>query len=136
MTAEGRKLARNHNIPVTPLVFVSYAHEDEEWKNLMMRHLGVLSKSAHLETWDDDKIGIGQDFKAEIVDALELADPAVILISADFFNSRFIHKVEIPLILENKGKDVFPILLRPRAWDTVKWLRKIIDRFSQPPFLF
>lgn len=125
MTAEGRKLARNHSIPVTPLVFVSYAHEDEEWKNLLMRHLGVLSKSAHLETWDDDIIGIGQNFKDEIIDALELADAAVLLISADFFNSQFIHTEEIPRILENKGKDVFPILVRPCAWDTVKWLNKI-----------
>ena len=32
LTEEGRILARRHNIPVTPLVFVSYAHEDEEWK--------------------------------------------------------------------------------------------------------
>jgi hypothetical protein len=125
MTEEGRKLARNHSIPVTPLVFVSYAHEDEEWKNLLMRHLGVLSKSAHLETWNDDKIGIGQDFKAEIVDALKLSDATVLIISADFFNSRFIHKEEIPRILENKANDVFPILVRPCAWDTVKWLSEI-----------
>jgi hypothetical protein len=116
MTEEGRKLARNQIISVTPLIFVSYAHEDEEWKNLLMRHLGVLSKSAHLEIWDDDKVGIGQDFKAEIVDALKLSDAAILLISADFFNSRFIHNEEILRILENKGKDVFPILVRPCAW--------------------
>jgi hypothetical protein len=124
-TKDGRTLARDHNISVTPLVFVSYAHEDEEWKDLLMRHLGVLSESAHLEPWNDDQIGIGQDFKAEIVDALELADAAVLLISADFFNSQFIHKEEIPRILENKGKDVFPVLVRPCAWNMVKWLTKI-----------
>ena len=130
-TKEGRALARGHNIPVTPLVFVSYAHEDVEWKNLVMRHLGVLSESAHLESWIDDHIGIGQDFKSEIVDALEIADAAVLLISADFFNSKFINREEVPLILENKGNDVFPILIRPCAWNTVKWLREIKVHFAE-----
>ena len=124
-TKDGRAIARSYSIPVTPLVFVSYAHEDIEWKNLVMRHLGVLSENAHLESWDDNQIGIGQDFKAEIVDALEIADAAVLLISADFFNSKFVNREEIPRIIESKGNDVFPILIRPCAWNTVKWLKEI-----------
>lgn len=125
LTEEGRKLARSHNISVTPLVFVSYAHEDTEWKNLLMRHLGVLSKSAHVESWDDNMIGVGQEFKTEILDALKTADAAVLLISADFFDSQFIHTEEIPHILEGRAKDVFPILIRPCAWKASKWLRKM-----------
>jgi hypothetical protein len=124
-TREGRDMARKHNVPVIPLIFVSYSHKDCEWKDLLERHLKVLDQYFHLETWDDNQIPTGKDFKNEIVQALELSDAAILLISADYLSSVFIKNEEIPRIFEDKAKDVFPILLRPCAWKLVKWLSLI-----------
>jgi hypothetical protein len=130
-TRKGRDLARKHKIPVIPLVFVSYSHKDVEWKNLLESHLRVLEQYFHMETWDDEQIPAGKDFKDEIFKALELADAAILLISADFLSSGFIKHEEIPRIFEDKARDVFPILLRPCAWNLVNWLNQIQVRLAE-----
>lgn len=125
LTREGRDLARKHNISVFPLVFVSYSHKDVEWKNLLESHLRVLEQYFHMETWDDTQVPIGKDFKDEIIKAVESADAAILLISADFLSSGFIKHEEIPRIFEDKARDVVPIIIRPCAWNLVKWLNQI-----------
>jgi hypothetical protein len=130
LTKKGRDIARDHKIPVLPLVFVSYSHKDKEWKNLLESHLKVLEQYYHMETWDDEQIPTGKDFKYEIIEAIESADAAILLISADFLSSDFIRHQEIPRILNNKA-DVFPILLRPCAWDLVEWLSQKQIRLAE-----
>ena len=43
-----------------PTVFVSYSHRDEEEKDDLLSHLGVLEQAGlPLEVWNDDRIGAG-----------------------------------------------------------------------------
>ena len=44
-----------------PTVFVSYSHKDEEWKDRLVTHLGVLHHQGLLDLWDDRHIGAGED---------------------------------------------------------------------------
>jgi hypothetical protein len=53
---KGRVLSDNH-----PAVFVSYSHRDEEWKDLLVRHLKVLELEELLTVWDDRRIAAGGD---------------------------------------------------------------------------
>lgn len=131
LTKKVRDIARDHNIPVFPLVFVSYSHKDKDWKNLLESHLRVLEQYYHMETWDDKQIPTGIDFKKKIIEAIDSADAAILLISADFLGSDFIRHQEIPRIFHEKEKDVFPILLRPCAWDLVKWLSRKQIRLAE-----
>ena len=40
-----------------PRVFISYSHQDEAWKNRLVRQLRVLELEGDLEVWDDQVVG-------------------------------------------------------------------------------
>ena len=73
-----------------PKVFISYSHKDEEWKNRLVTHLSVLEQQGHLTTWNDRDIIAGTDWLPEIEEAIEEADVAVLMITANFLTSDFI----------------------------------------------
>ena len=113
------------NVLTKPTIFISYSHKDEAWKDRIMTHLGVLAQEGLLDTWDDRRIGAGEDWKNEIEVALKKASAAVILVSADFLTSKFILGEEVPQLLERREKEglkIFPVIIRPCAWKRVKWL--------------
>lgn len=127
LTATGVDIAIECGLPVQPFVFVSYSHKDRDWKNRVDEHLSVLKQTFVVELWSDKKIGIGEKWGWEIDDALMRAKAFVLLISSSFFNSEFIRDKEIPSIRDKllKEKFVFPILVRPCAWEAVDWLKEL-----------
>ena len=111
-----------------PSVFVSYSHKDEHWKDRLVTHLGVLHHQGLLDLWDDRRIGAGEDWYQEIQEAMAAASVAVLLVSANFLTSRFILNEEVPHLLECREKEglrIFPIIVKPCAWQTVRWLSRI-----------
>ena len=48
------------------LVFISYAHADEEEKDQLAVHLEALNLGGQIELWHDRLIGVGEDWYAEI----------------------------------------------------------------------
>ena len=49
-----------------PLVFVSYAHEDEAWKDRLAVHLKALELDDQIELWDDSRIDPGGKWRDDI----------------------------------------------------------------------
>src|SRR4051812_31116452 len=95
-------------------VFISYSHADKEWLERLQRHLKPLVREGRLESWDDTHIQPGDDWKQEIRDALDTAQVAVLLISADFFASDFIDENELPPLLaaaQAKGVRILPVII-------------------------
>jgi len=91
---------------VPPLrVFLSYSHVDETWKDRLSRHLAVLTEEGLLDAWDDRRIGAGADWEAEIRAAMDAAEVAILLISADFLTSRFVRDSEVPRLLQRRAKE-------------------------------
>jgi hypothetical protein len=112
-------------------IFISYSHKDEAWKDRLVTHLKVLERQDLLEVWDDRKIGAGDRWFREIERALQEATIAILLISADFLSSGFILREEVPRLLERREKEgvrVIPFIIRPCAWEEVKWLNPIQAR--------
>ena len=115
-------------VNASPQIFISYSHSDEDWKDRLTSHLGVLRNEDLLNFWDDPKIGAGDGWRGEIQQAMESSNLAVLLISANFLTSQFIKDVEVPRLLSRREKEglvVLPIILKPCCWDQVEWLREM-----------
>jgi len=111
-----------------PSVFVSYSHKDEIWKDRLKPHLRMLEQADKLTIWDDRDIDAGATWYDEIKKAMEDAEVALCLISADYLASDFCVKEEIPFLLERRKADgmvLIPILIRPCAWKAIDWLKAI-----------
>ncbi len=110
-----------------PSVFVSYSHADEDdcWKKGLKPHLGLLEKAGRITLWDDRKIDPGGKWHEEIQEALDRPSIAVCLITANYLDSDFCVKEEIPHILERYERDgliFLPLLLRQCTWRAFEWL--------------
>jgi hypothetical protein len=112
-----------------PTVFVSYSHRDEEEKQELLTHLGVLRRAGLIElVWSDDRIDPGVNWRREIIDAINRARIAILLISAHFLDSDFIHETEIPLLLERRNRDDFiiiPVIAKACVWRKFGWLAEM-----------
>ena len=111
-----------------PTVFISYSHRDEIWKDRLLTQLGVLQQQSILALWHDRRIGAGADWYQEICQAMEAADVAVLLISADFLTSPFILQEEVARLMtrrQQEGLPIVPILVRPCPWKQVPWLARM-----------
>ncbi len=111
-----------------PTVFISYSHVDETWKNRVVKHLRVLEPAGVLEVWEDREIAAGEDWFAKIEAAMGRASVAVLLISADSLNSRFILETEVPYLLRRRESDgirIIPLIVQPCAWQAVSWIEEI-----------
>ncbi len=109
-------------------IFISYSHADEAWKDRLARHLRVLELEGELSLWDDRRIDTGDDWLPEIETALETADVAVLLVSADFLVSDFIRRQEVPRLLARRaagGVWVVPVIVEPCPWEAVGWLARL-----------
>ncbi len=109
-------------------IFISYSHQDEAWKDRLMKHLKAMEISGALAVWDDGSIAIGSDWYNEIIKTLMEADAVILLISADFLHSNFIMNIEIPLLLERREKEgliILPLIVKPCVWEMVSWLSKM-----------
>lgn len=114
-----------------PLVFVSYSQQDEAEKDQLLSHLGVLQHAGLIDVWNDERIAPGSDWQTEISRAIDQAQAAILLISANLLTTRFILADQIPDLLkrrQSEGLVVFPIIAKPCAWRKVPWLRRMSVR--------
>lgn len=103
--------------PVT--LFYSYAHEDEELRNQLDKHLRLLQRQSYLSAWYDRDIHAGSDWANEIDTHLESAQIILLLISADFLASDYCYSVAMQRALERHTTGearVIPVILRPVDW--------------------
>ena len=84
------------------MIFVSYSHEDEEWKNRLCQMLAPFLRDGNieLELWvDDGDIQPGDRWHEKIQSALKAVGVAVVLVSAPFLASEYVMKYELPEII-------------------------------------
>jgi len=116
-----------HQTDEPPIVFVSYSHKDEAWKDKLLPQFGQLARLGILEVWDDRQIKAGVDWYARIREILGKTRCAVCLISDNFLNSAFCMDEEIPYLLQRRyrGKlELFPLLLSDCVWEAHPWLKR------------
>lgn len=107
------------------VLFISYAHEDEDWRRLVENHLKVLelNRVASLDVWSDKKLQAGSEWKATIEAKLEGASVAVLIVTPSFLSSEFIMREELPCLIYRKKANqkltIIPVLASPCAYEYV-----------------
>ncbi|WP_339717890.1 TIR domain-containing protein, partial [Cyclobacterium amurskyense] len=90
-----------------PVIFVSYSHKDQENLIEVKKFINNINTNFKFDIWDDTKIQTGDLWKEKIEKAICEAHIAVLLLSIDFLDSKFIKDVELPLLLEkSKNNDI------------------------------
>lgn len=105
---------KEHVSPIT--LFYSYAHEDEDLRDKLNRHLATLERQHLIKPWHDRDIQAGTEWKCAVDENLNAAQIILLLISADFIASDYSYSNEMTCALErhNSGDAfVIPVLLRP-----------------------
>jgi hypothetical protein len=103
------KIAKGRN-ETERLIFLSYSHSDKAWFDRLILHLTPLLRSRRIAIWSDRDIKPGDNWQAEIADALTLANVAVLLVSPNYIASDFIANHELPPLLEKAQKGGVKIL--------------------------
>jgi len=114
--------------PRDPLVSVFYSRKDEPLKNRLVKHLGVLQREGLFSLWHDRCIDPGDDWFPGIEQAIADSNIAFLMISADFLDSDFIRREEVPRLLARRQEDgllVLPIIVGPCSWREVGWLSRM-----------
>ena len=109
--------AAGKNPPVR--LFISYSHQDEEYRKSLVENLALLRRQGIIEDWHDRMIEAGDDWSNEISSALANSRIVILLISSSFINSDYCFGNEMEQALkmheQNQAK-VIPILIRQCDW--------------------
>lgn len=121
----GRISAENSHIPK---VFISYSHIDEKHMRRLVSMLRPFEKQKAFEIWNDREITAGDEWYQDIQNAINSCEIALLLISIDFLNSRFIQEEELSRLLQlrkEKGLRIVPIIIRDCPWTSVPILKDL-----------
>jgi len=102
-----------------PLIFFSYAREDEDSRKTLAQKLAYLETQGIATLWSDRKIPAGQVWEPELETKLNEAKIVLFLMTANFFASTFIKNQEMPRSIRNYNSQstvCIPILLEDCDW--------------------
>ncbi|HWS85538.1 MAG TPA: tetratricopeptide repeat protein [Pyrinomonadaceae bacterium] len=120
-----------------PKLFISYAHEDKEYKKRLVEHLEGLAAQGVIASWHDGQLVAGQQWDDEIVRNLGEARVILLLISSSFLRSDYISRVELALAGERYERGevtVLPVLVRNvHAWESKRLGDRTLGSFQAVP---
>jgi len=100
----------NENFAQPKKVFISYSHDDIEYRRDLQKYLINLERENLIEIWQDGMIQPGTDWDRTIRENLEAADIVILLVSQNFIASNYIYEVELKTALRKLIKDKSPVL--------------------------
>lgn len=115
-------------------VFVTYSHEDADWLDQVERHIKPLRVNKKVGLFSDRDLKTGDLWEKRIIDSLDSAEAAILLLSPSFFASDFIVQKELPKIVERARSGrmfVFPICIRPCSRVSLEVISDY--QFANPP---
>ena len=80
-------------------VFISYSHDDLEYRKELQKYLINMERENLIEVWQDGMIQPGTDWDLTIKENLEKAEVIILLVSQSFIASNYIHEKELKLSL-------------------------------------
>lgn len=93
-------------------IFVSYAHEDEVWRNALFKQ-SLYTTFGMYSVWTDDRIEPGASWEEAIEKALQQATIAILLVSKHYLASVYIARKELPVLLKKRVLEGLKLLWIP-----------------------
>ena len=100
-------------------MFISYSHRDERHLDDLLVQLKPYLRKGTFAAWSDKQIEPGSLWFDKIMAALAKSSVALMLVSADFLASDFIHEHELGSLLkeaEDGGVKIIWVLIRDCSW--------------------
>ncbi|MFH0728779.1 MAG: toll/interleukin-1 receptor domain-containing protein [Pseudomonadota bacterium] len=100
-------------------VFISYSHQDEALKDLLMLTFRTLESEGYVSAWHDRMILAGQEWDETIQKNLESSNLVLFLVSEAFLKSGYCRNVEMKTALKRskqKKAYVIPLILSKCNW--------------------
>ena len=100
-------------------VFISYSHEDKQFKEKLELWLEPYKKEL-IELWTDSEILPGEFYDKKIINKLENADVIIFLVSTAFLGSNYITNIELKRAItlhESGHSNVIPVIVRKCIWE-------------------
>lgn len=100
--------------------FVSYAHDDQFYADDLVRRLREQMKPSRAyehTLWCDTAILVGEQWRGEILHAIESCNVGLLLVSPAFLGSDFIDREELPRLIGDAKKPVVPVMLQPVSFE-------------------
>jgi internalin A len=104
-------------------VFISYSHDDIEFRKESQKFLVNIERDNLIEIWQDGMIETGADWDEKMKENLKNADICILLVSQDFIASNYVHETEFKKIMEkrvNENCQIIPVLVKESDWQNWK----------------
>ncbi len=106
-------------------VYVAYDPNDTAEKDELLIHLNAVRD---LTAWTDDQIEAGADRRAALLEAINRAEIALLLVTANFLASKPIRDEVLPRLLERQRCQelwLLPVIAKSCVWQAVDWLAEL-----------
>ena len=97
-----------------PSIFICYSHEDEEWRDKLLKYLKPLNLDEQI-VWSDLDLEQGDIWDEKIKEVLPKVTVAVVLVSQTLLNSTYVRNEELPRLLkrcEEEGVKIIPLFVK------------------------
>lgn len=132
-------LSKKRNYVQNPVrIFISYAHEDEDWKERLMGFFAPLIRKGDTEIWHDRQIPPGEKWAKIIEQRLKRADIALFLVSPDALHSDYIMDIELPAAMKQLAQQqikLAPVILRHCLWKETQFRDMQVIQKNDKPIL-
>jgi hypothetical protein len=100
-------------------VFISYSRRDSVWLEHVRTILQPVERTGAIRCWTDVEVEAGAQWDTELRRQMSVCDIAILLVSANYLDSRYVNIVELPTLVERArtGRTrLLWMLLSPCAW--------------------
>ena len=115
------------SVSPSPLkLFLSYAHEDEQYVNELRKDLKLMERNGLIQVWSERALSAGERWEESVLKELEAVDVIICQLSRDFLASDFYLLNELDTAIQRKlagEEELIAYVLRECRWQQVPELK-------------
>lgn len=100
-------------------IFIAFANQDRDVRDKLLRQMNLVKDRLGWNIWSAKEIKAGERWDEEIKQRLIDSEVVILLLSTDFFNSKYIVETELPKVVEKHKQgdcQIIPVIARVCHW--------------------